>query len=240
MAVDRRLLLNIDWGLLCRGAHPGRDRRGHHPLRHLRRPRLGGLYAQADSWRLGLGLLALVVAVSVDYRRLADRAPLLYLLALAALAAVLVFGPRIAGTRRWFVIGGFQIQPSEFAKLVAALFVAKVFAESKKDSLGLPTSSARGRRWGSWRCSSRPSPTSAPPSRWCPSSWPWPSWPACACSAILGAAVVLVVVGGLGWMFALKDYQKTRIYSFLDPNLDPRGRRLPEDPVRRSRWARAA
>ena len=34
---------------------------------------------------------------------------------------------------------------------------------------------------------------------------------------------VLVVVGGLGWQFALKDYQKTRIYTFLDPNLDPKG-----------------
>jgi rod shape determining protein RodA len=30
-------------------------------------------------------------------------------------------------------------------------------------------------------------------------------------------------VGGLGWRFALKDYQKTRIYSFLDPSLDPKG-----------------
>src|SRR5207245_106750 len=31
------------------------------------------------------------------------------------------------------------------------------------------------------------------------------------------------VVGGLGWLFALKEYQKTRIYTFLDPSLDPRG-----------------
>ena len=30
-------------------------------------------------------------------------------------------------------------------------------------------------------------------------------------------------MGGLGWQFALKDYQKVRIYTFLDPSLDPKG-----------------
>jgi rod shape determining protein RodA len=32
-----------------------------------------------------------------------------------------------------------------------------------------------------------------------------------------------VLVGAVGWTFALRDYQKARVYSFLDPNLDPRG-----------------
>jgi rod shape determining protein RodA len=41
--------------------------------------------------------------------------------------------------------------------------------------------------------------------------------------AILGVFLVMIVVGSLGWMFALKEYQKSRIYTFLDPNLDPRG-----------------
>ena len=35
--------------------------------------------------------------------------------------------------------------------------------------------------------------------------------------------VLLAMVGGLGWHFALKDYQKARIYTFLDPSLDPKG-----------------
>ena len=39
--------------------------------------------------------------------------------------------------------------------------------------------------------------------------------------AIIGGALILF--GGLGWQFALKDYQKNRIYTFLDPGLDPRG-----------------
>ena len=80
----------------------------------------------------------MLVCISIDYRRLVDRAAVLYLLTLGILTYVLLCGPRIAGTRRWVIgPGGFQIQPSEFAKLVAVLLVAKIFAESKKDSLGL-------------------------------------------------------------------------------------------------------
>jgi len=41
--------------------------------------------------------------------------------------------------------------------------------------------------------------------------------------AIGAAFLVMAMLGGLGWVFALKEYQKSRIYSFLDPNLDPRG-----------------
>jgi cell division protein FtsW len=42
----------------------------------------------------------------------------------AALVAVLAFGVRINGARRWFGAGGFGVQPSEFAKLVIVLFTA--------------------------------------------------------------------------------------------------------------------
>ena len=40
---------------------------------------------------------------------------------------------------------------------------------------------------------------------------------------LTGVVAVLMLVGGLGWQFALKDYQKARIYTFLDPDLDPQG-----------------
>src|SRR5262245_61400582 len=89
-------------------------------------------------YAVALGLVGLLVVVSLDYRRLADRSVLLYLVALALLVAVLFMAPRVAGTRRWFLLGPLgQVQPSEFVKLAAALFVARVFAESRRESLGL-------------------------------------------------------------------------------------------------------
>ena len=66
--------------------------------------RNSGLEVKQVYWIL-IGLVALLVCVSVDYRRLVDHAPLLYLLSVGVLAYVLFLGPRIAGTRRWLVMG---------------------------------------------------------------------------------------------------------------------------------------
>ncbi len=180
-AIDRRLVFNIDWVLLVSDPPPRRHRRRHHLLGHPLRRNCRSLREAAlprrrwASWRSCSPSL-------VDYRRLADRAVLFYVRRrgrprLRAAASA----PLIAGTRRWILLGGFQLQPSEFVKIVAALLVAKIFAESRMETPGPARHrSARGRRWGSSRCSSRASPTSAPRSACSRSSWPWPSWPACA------------------------------------------------------------
>jgi rod shape determining protein RodA len=45
---------------------------------------------------------------------------------LGILVGVLLFGTEINGARSWFVIGGFQFQPAEFAKPVTALALARL------------------------------------------------------------------------------------------------------------------
>jgi rod shape determining protein RodA len=152
-----------------------------------------------------------------------DRAHLLYVPTLAALVAVLLWGPRIAGTKRWFLIGGLQVQPSEFAKLVAALFVAKYFAESKKDSLGVRDILAPGFAIGLMAMVIAAEPDLGTAFTLVPIFLSAAFLAGLRMKALGGLVLAGVVVGGLGWMFALKDYQKARIYSFLDPSLDPRG-----------------
>jgi cell division protein FtsW len=75
-----------------------------------------------------LGVCLLLMAMRVDYRHL--KKPLVVLTALAgsvlALIAVLLIGPEINGTRRWFAIGGIGVQPSELAKVAVILFTATV------------------------------------------------------------------------------------------------------------------
>ena len=72
-----------------------------------------------------LGLAAMSIAMRFDYRNY--RQPSFIWLALGvvvfALVAVL-FGPPINGSRRWFGVGGFGVQPSELAKLSAIFFIA--------------------------------------------------------------------------------------------------------------------
>ena len=79
----------------------------------------------------------MALAAAIDYRRLADRAVLLYVLVGAGARLRAALRPAIAGTRRWIVIAGFQLQPSEFVKLAAAVFAAKIFSEYRQESLGL-------------------------------------------------------------------------------------------------------
>jgi cell division protein FtsW len=72
-----------------------------------------------------VGLAVLSIVMRVDYRTYRnDR----FIWALVAFVGVLLvavlFSPRINGTRRWFGVGGFGVQPSELAKLAAILFTA--------------------------------------------------------------------------------------------------------------------
>lgn len=72
---------------------------------------------------LGLGLLA--VLMRVDYRLYRQPVFILSAIGVVTVALVLVlFGPEINGTRRWFAVGGIGVQPSELAKIVAICFTA--------------------------------------------------------------------------------------------------------------------
>jgi len=221
MLIDRRVLLNVDWVLLgatllllgvgvatiLSATHSGSS---------------SELYLKQLS-AIGLGLVCLLVALTPDYRRLADRSPLLFVLAVLVLGYVLLFAPRIAGTRRWLVMGPLQLQPSEFAKLVAALLVAKVFAEIKKDNLGLGDLVAPGSAVGVLFLLIAAEPDLGTAFCLAPLFLTVAFLAGLRMKAVAALFFAMLIVGGLGWQFALKDYQKTRVYSFLDPSLDPKG-----------------
>lgn len=221
MSIDRRLLFNVDWVLLAvtivlAAIGVATILSATHTGRH------AGLYWK-QLYVVGLGLVGLVLSLAVDYRRLADRAPLLYLGALAALAYVVVLGPRIAGTRRWILIGSFQLQPSELVKLVAALLVAKLFAEYRVESLGLRDVAGPAAAVGLLGILIAAEPDLGTAFCLVPLFLSIAFLAGLRLKALVSMVVVLAVVGGLGWQYALKDYQKTRVYTFLDPSLDPRG-----------------
>ncbi|TCT06709.1 putative lipid II flippase FtsW [Aquabacter spiritensis] len=55
-----------------------------------------------------------------------------FLVFLALLFATLVFGPEVKGARRWLMIAGITVQPSEFLKPAFVVLAAWLFAESSK------------------------------------------------------------------------------------------------------------
>jgi rod shape determining protein RodA len=75
-----------------------------------------------------IGLMLLFFFAFVDYNILKNSVKYLYLLAIALLGAVLVFGSTIKGTKGWFNLFGLGIQPVEFAKIVLIILLAYFFS----------------------------------------------------------------------------------------------------------------
>jgi rod shape determining protein RodA len=171
---------------------------------------------------VGCGTVGLVVTAALDYRRLADRAILLYVVCAVALGYVLRFAPLIAGTRRWLLVGGFQLQPSEFVKLAAAVFVAKVFSEYRQDSLGLRDIALPGAAVGLLALLIAREPDLGTAACLLPLLLTVAFLAGLRMRAVAFLVAALLLTAALAWPF-LRDYQKTRIYTFLDPSLDPRG-----------------
>lgn len=86
---------------------------------------------------LGVGLVIGALVSVVDYRKLRVYTPVMYVASCLALVGVLVIGTTINGAHSWIVLGGgFQLQPSEFAKVALVVGLALLFAErgAREDS----------------------------------------------------------------------------------------------------------
>ena len=76
----------------------------------------------------GVGMMFLISLV--NYQALLDRIHWFYIAAVASLMAVMIFGQKYLGARRWIKMpGGNHFQPSEWVKLILILAVAKYFAD---------------------------------------------------------------------------------------------------------------
>ncbi len=81
---------------------------------------------------LAIGVVALVVVSLIDYRRLQSYAAVLYGGSVVLLFLTLTpLGTEINGSQRWIVVGGFQLQPSELAKIAVLVAVAAALHEAK-------------------------------------------------------------------------------------------------------------
>ena len=89
-----------------------------------------GLYIKQIYW-IGYGLVAMLIALALDYRWFSRYAYLIYFITLLALAYVLINGVVASGSRRWVYIGSISIQVSEFAKVSLIIALAKYFESGK-------------------------------------------------------------------------------------------------------------
>jgi cell division protein FtsW len=93
------------------------------------------LIVRQGMW-VALGVVGMLIAMRVDYHLFCNRKALLWVAGAVTvgLVVVLLFGHEVNGGKRWIRIASVgTVQPSEFAKLVAILFVAAVIARRMED-----------------------------------------------------------------------------------------------------------
>jgi len=90
---------------------------------------------------LAVGLVAMVVALNLDYRIWARFSRPMLIVAVVMLIVVLVpgIGVRVGGAQRWFRLGPLSLQPSELAKLALMFYMATILADDKRQLKALGT-----------------------------------------------------------------------------------------------------
>lgn len=81
-------------------------------------------YGKQMIWIIAAFLMVLMTLL-LDPKLFSQFAYLIYAACLVILVAVVFLGKEVSGSKSWFQIGGFAIQPAEFAKVGTALAVAK-------------------------------------------------------------------------------------------------------------------
>lgn len=84
-----------------------------------------------------LGTILLIAVINISYQKFIDISYILYAVNIALLFLVLILGRERLGAQRWFTIGNFTLQPSEFIKINFILTLAN-YLGSKKGKLESP------------------------------------------------------------------------------------------------------
>jgi len=171
---------------------------------------------------IGIALALMWVVTSIDYHTLLGQIPLLYTLSVTALIGVLLAGRLVFGSRRWIKVLGVNLQVSEFVKLVIILVVARYVSELRSDEIKPRDLLKLGGLVGIPAMLVISQPDLGTGLTYLPILAvgiliAGVQWRYLAIVALVGALTLPV-----GW-YLLKDYQRQRLVTFLDPSGDPRG-----------------
>ena len=127
MMIDRRLFIHFDWkfvgivlliasiGIVNLYSNTSNPEAVDTPY-----------YLKQFSWLL-IGLAGMIVIAFMEYRFYADFAYFVYGAVIFSLLFVLAFGVTTSGAQRWIKMGLLSLQPSEFAKIALILVLGKFF-----------------------------------------------------------------------------------------------------------------
>jgi len=96
-------------------------------------------YGKQLLW-IGLSVILIIVVLLIDAKFFSAFAFIFYAVMIIILIGVLFFGKTVAGSKSWFQIGSFGMQPAEFAKFTTALAIAKFLSMTNIDMRNIRTS----------------------------------------------------------------------------------------------------
>jgi rod shape determining protein RodA len=219
---DRRLVQNFDWVLLglvviiCATGIVNLYSAGYN------RGEGTPLYIKQLYW-LAVGLGVMCATLTYDYRHLEKLSYPIYIIAMVLLLAVMFGGKMVSGSRRWLPLGPFALQPAELTKIAIILVLATYFnrrvrieAMRLKDLIVpgvlviIPVALIiKQPDLGSGILVAL---VAASIILFVGVQW----------RTLMGCGLTLILLSPVIWHF-LKDYQRQRVLTFLDPGKDPLG-----------------
>jgi rod shape determining protein RodA len=184
----------------------------------------GEAYLLRQAARIGIGVLFLFAAATIDYRSFSEHIPWIYLVSIGLLIVTLIVGQVVSGTKGWLALAGSsRFQPSELIKIVVVVALARYLSELRQSrylgyadiakaimvcgvplalvalqpDLGTALTYLPVLAFGLFVRGIRP-------------------------AAIVALVVICVLALPAAW-FVLKPYQQDRILTFVYPERDPRG-----------------
>ena len=222
---ERRLFFHVDWLLL--GAVLLLSGVGIAMIYSTTYVPLPSGHAGPQVWTqiyaLAIGVAALIVCLLIDYRRLAEHSLLLFGTLVLLLLFVLLKGQTQMGGQRWIPIGPFHLQPSEFARIGVALILAMYFGENRRGARNAGDLIIGGVFTLVPLLLIAKQPDLGTAVTLLPVFVGVAYLAGLRLRLLVALALAGALVAPVAYKFVLKDYQRQRIETFLDPEQDPRG-----------------
>lgn len=167
-----------------------------------------------------IGIVLMLLVSSIDYRIFNNYAYILYGIGFVLLLGVLIFGSTVRGTTGWFIIGPLSFQPVELTKIILVVFMARFFSIKtfEMDKIGNILLSAAFAGLFVLLVIMQPDLGSALifMSLWLG----FILLSNIKKSQLLVLFLILLILASSSWFILLKDYQKERILTFVNPASD--------------------
>jgi rod shape determining protein RodA len=182
----------------------------------------GTTFTRGLMWA-GIAAVAFIIATVFDYRWLKTLSWPVYALQLGLLALTLAIGDGIGGSARWITFGPFTFQFSELAKILMIIVLANYLAsrQARLDSLRAILGACLLVGPPLILVMMQPDLGTSLVFAAILAGMLWMSGASLMWLGALGAGLVAMIP--IAWNYILRDYQKERLTSFLNPNPDITG-----------------